>query len=855
MSAVPEKPTLDNVESKWIQVWDDEKTYAFRRDTSRANVFAVDTPPPTVSGSLHMGHVFSYTHTDTVARFHRMRGKNVFYPMGWDDNGLPTERRVQNFFGVSCDPSVPYQANFTPPFRGDPPKDHKAIPISRPNFIELCEELTTQDEKIFEDLFRRLGLSVDWTLLYTTIEERSRRISQRAFLRNLARGEAYTQEAPTLWDVDFRTAVAQAELEDRDRPGAYHTLAFHRTDDQGDVLIETTRPELLPACVALVAHPDDERYKPLFGSTVTTPLFEVEVQIHPHPLAQPDKGSGIAMICTFGDLTDVIWWRELQLPTRAIVTRDGRLAQDAPEGLSSNKGLQNYASLAGKSVKQAQTAIVEMLKASGEMHGEPKPITHPVKFYEKGDRPLEIVTSRQWYIRNGGRDEPLRNDLLARGKQLTWHPDHMHHRYDNWVEGLNGDWLISRQRWFGVPVPIWYAVDSNGDTNYDSPLMPDESQLPVDPSTDVPPGYTNDQRGQSGGFVGDPDVMDTWATSSLTPQIAGGWAEDNSLFDQVYPFDVRPQGHDIIRTWLFSTVVRSHFEHGVAPWTNAALSGWILDPDRKKMSKSKGNVVTPIDLFETYGSDAVRYWAASARPGIDTAFSEDQMKVGRKLATKLLNVTKFVLGLGEADMTVTPSVDLDSAMLARLAAVVDETTHAFEHFDYARSLERTESFFWWFCDDYVELVKARAYGTHGDELAQSARVALRRALSTLQRLFAPILPFATEEVWRWWNEGSVHAASWPTRVELTNGINSLDDTVITAIGDTLALIRRAKTEAKVSQRAIVTHATVTATPEQIEIIRRGFGDIVDAGSVQNVKFVEGDDGTVAVDVTLEAASS
>jgi len=855
MSAVPEKPTLDNVESKWIEIWDSEKVYAFRHDTSRDDVFAIDTPPPTVSGSLHMGHVFSYTHTDTVARFHRMRGKNVFYPMGWDDNGLPTERRVQNFFGVSCDPSVPYQPQFTPPFRGDPPKDHKAIPVSRPNFIELCEELTAQDEKVFEDLFRRLGLSVDWSLLYTTIEERARRISQRAFLRNLARGEAYTQEAPTLWDVDFRTAVAQAELEDRDRPGAYHTLAFHRTDGQGDVLIETTRPELLAACVALVAHPDDERYQPLFGSTVTTPLFNVEVPVHAHPLAQPDKGSGIAMICTFGDLTDVIWWRELQLPTRAIVTRDGRLAQDPPEGLLSDTGRSNYAQLAGKSVKQAQTAIVEMLRESGEMFGDPKAITHPVKFYEKGDRPLEIVTSRQWYIRNGGRDVTLRNELLARGKQLTWHPDHMHHRYDNWVEGLNGDWLISRQRWFGVPVPIWYPIDGNGDINYDAPLVPDESQLPVDPSTDVPPGYTNDQRGQINGFVGDPDVMDTWATSSLTPQIAGGWAEDNSLFDRVYPFDVRPQGHDIIRTWLFSTVVRSHFEHNAAPWTNAALSGWILDPDRKKMSKSKGNVVTPIDLFENYGSDAVRYWAASARPGIDTAFSEDQMKVGRKLATKLLNVTKFVLGLGEADMSVPPTQELDCAMLARLAGVVEEATHAFENFDYARSLERTESFFWWFCDDYVELVKARAYGTHGDDLAQSARVALRRALSTVQRLFAPILPFATEEVWRWWNDGSIHNASWPTTFELTGDIASPDDSVIVAICDTLALIRRAKTEAKVSQRAVVTHATVTATPGQIAIIRRGFGDITDAGSVQQVEFSETSDVTVTVDVTLETASS
>ena len=850
MSAVPDKPTLDGIEPKWIGTWDSAGTYSFDREATRDRVFAVDTPPPTVSGSLHMGHVFSYTHTDTVARFWRMRGKSVFYPMGWDDNGLPTERRVQNFFGVSCDPSVPYVAGFQPPFRGDPPKDHKAVPVSRPNFIELCEELTAQDEKVFEDLFRRLGLSVDWSLLYATIDERSRRASQRAFLRNLARGEAYTQEAPTLWDVDFKTAVAQAELEDRERPGAYHTLTFHKSDGSGDITIDTTRPELLPACVALVAHPDDDRYKPMFGSTVRTPLFDVEVPILAHPLAQIDKGTGIAMICTFGDVTDVIWWRELQLPTRAIVGRDGRILPEAPEGITDAKGIENYAVLAGKSTKQAQTAIVELLRASGEMIGEPRAITHPVKFYEKGDRPLEIVTSRQWYIRNGGRDADLRTALLGRGGQLRWHPDHMHHRYDNWVEGLNGDWLVSRQRWFGVPVPVWYSVDVNGEVVNETPLVPDESRLPIDPSTDVPAGYDESQRNQPNGFTGDPDVLDTWATSSLTPQIAGKWGDDDDLFARVYPYDVRPQGHDIIRTWLFSTVVRSHFEHGQAPWANAAMSGWILDPDRKKMSKSKGNVVTPIDLFENYGSDAVRYWAANARPGIDTAFSEDQMKVGRKLAMKLLNVTKFVLGFGDVDGNAVPTEPIDVAMLKRLAGVVQEATNAFENYDYARSLERTESFFWWFCDDYVELVKSRAYATHGEEGAASARAALARALSTIQRLFAPILPFATEEVWSWWQTGSVHRAQWPTVAELTAGTSGdADDAFIDAVGGALALIRRSKTEAKVSQRVAVAKAVISGSAAAVAAIKAGWADIADAGSVQSVEFAE-TNGDITVDVTL-----
>ena len=798
-----------------------------------------------------MGHVFSYTHTDTVARFWRMRGKSVFYPMGWDDNGLPTERRVQNYFGVSCDPSVPYVPNLQPPFRGDPPKNHTPVPVSRPNFIELCEELTAQDEQVFEDLFRRLGLSVDWSLLYTTIEDRSRRTSQRAFLRNLARGEAYTQEAPTLWDVDFRTAVAQAELEDRERPGAYHTIAFHKSDGSGDVLIDTTRPELLPACVAVIAHPDDERYKPLFGTTVRTPLFNVEVPVLAHPLAQIDKGTGIAMCCTFGDLTDVIWWRELQLNMRAIISRDGRLIAEAPHGLTDETGISHYNALAGKTAKQAQTAIADMLASSGEMVGEPRPITHPVKFYEKGDRPLEIVTSRQWYIRNGGRDAELRDALLARGAGLTWHPDHMRHRYSNWVEGLNGDWLVSRQRWFGVPIPVWYKLNEHGEVLHESPLVPNESHLPIDPSTDVPEGFTEAQRGQPGGFIGDPDVMDTWATSSLTPQIAGKWEDDNDLFARVYPFDVRPQGHDIIRTWLFATMVRSHFEHKTAPWSNAALSGWILDPDRKKMSKSKGNVVTPVDLFEQYGSDAVRYWAAGARPGVDTAFSEDQMKVGRKLATKILNVTKFVLGFGDADESVAPTEQVDCAMLHRLAAVVEECTTAFEAFDYARALERTETFFWWFCDDYVELVKTRAYSEDSPEGSLSARIALRRALSTLQRLFAPLLPFATEEVWNWWQTGSVHQAQWPTSAELTASIStSPDEALLNAVCTTLAIIRRSKTEAKVSQRQGVDMASITASADAARAITAGWIDIANAGSVAQWEIAISENAEIAVAVTL-----
>ncbi|QXC60824.1 valine--tRNA ligase [Aquihabitans sp. G128] len=861
---VPEKPSLEGLEGKWGASWEQAATYAFDRRAARADVFSIDTPPPTVSGSLHVGHIFSYTHTDTVARYQRMQGKDVFYPMGWDDNGLPTERRVENFYGVRCDPTVPYVDGYAPPEKpGKKRQDFDAI--SRRNFVELCEQLTATDEQVFEDLFRLIGLSVDWSLSYTTVSQRSQRTSQRAFLRNLARGEAYSSEAPSLWDTTFQTAVAQAELEDRERPAAYHDLAFHRRDGGPDVVISTTRPELLVSCVALVAHPDDERYQPLFGSTVTTPVFGVEVPVKAHKLAEPDKGTGIAMICTFGDLTDVIWWRELQLETRAVVGKDGRFRRDAPEWLPTDAARSAYDQFAGKASGGAQQVMVELLADSGELIGEPRKINHPVKFFEKGDKPLEIVTTRQWYIRNGGRSEELRSTLLDRGAELNWHPDYMRHRYDNWVGGLNGDWLISRQRFFGVPIPLWYRLDADGVADHDQPLTPPESALPVDPQADVPDGFTADQRDQPGGFTADPDIMDTWATSSLTPQIACGWEEDAELFAATFPMDVRPQAHEIIRTWLFSTVVRSHYEHGTVPWANAALSGWILDPDRKKMSKSVGNVVVPTDLLEQHGADAVRYWAAGGRPGTDTAFDPGQMKIGRRLAIKVLNASKFALGLGEAPADAAVTEPLDLTMLAELAGLVDDATRAFDGFDYARALQRTEDFFWSFCDDYLELVKGRAYRAD-DPAAVSARVALRIALNTLLRLFAPFLPYVTEEVWSWcradgdalpgFEAASVHRASWPTSSELRAVVGDQPEaagtpSVLVVAAEVLGRIRKAKSDAKVSMRAEVATVVVTDTHDRTAALLLAASDVCDAGKVAELSTALAADGVEGtVEVTL-----
>ncbi|EHS86816.1 valine--tRNA ligase [Bifidobacterium breve] len=859
LTPLPDKVGVDGLEDKWRAVWDEDGTYKFRNTRDRKAVYSIDTPPPTVSGSLHVGHVFSYTHTDVIARYKRMRGYDVFYPMGWDDNGLPTERRVQNYYGVRVDTSLKYDPDFKPPFEGTEGKKIQAkdqVPCSRQNFIELCERLIGQDEQKFEALWRKLGLSIDWTQTYHTIGEHPRRVAQKAFLRNLARGEAYQQDAPGLWDVTFQTAVAQAELESREYPGFYHKVAF-RFEDGTPIYIETTRPELLAACTSLIAHPDDERYKPYFGKHVYSPLFHVEVPILAHPAAEMDKGAGIAMCCTFGDVTDVEWWRDLKLPTRSIIQRNGRIAMDTPDWITDPAGRAIFEETAGKTTFSARKIIVDKLRESGDLDGEPTPTKRMTNFYEKGDKPLEIVTSRQWYLRNGGTDADLNAELISRGKELEFHPDFMRVRYENWVHGLNGDWLISRQRFFGVPFPLWYPVKADGTADYDHPITPSEDRLPIDPTSDVPEGFTEDQRDVPGGFTAEQDIMDTWATSSLTPQIVTHWEEQDeaskALFKMTFPMDLRPQGQDIIRTWLFSTVDRAHLENKCLPWAHATLSGWILDPDHKKMSKSKGNVVVPNEPIEKFGADAVRYWSASARLGLDATYDEGQMKIGRRLAIKLLNATKFALAIGREDENhhvgeaaeaswnpADVTEPLDRAAMAKLALVVRQATEALEAYEHSKALEVIESYFWQFCDDYIELVKNRAYGTPDEQgnvpsekAVKSARTALGLGLDAFARLLAPYLPYASEEVWSWMHagSGSVHRAAWPVVDPYVEAATGASPELLTWAGKAVEQLRKIKSEAKVSMKTPILSVALSAAAEGVDAIHAALGDIAQAGRV------------------------
>ena len=848
MGAIPEKYDHEALAAACLERWEQLGIYRWDPSRGRDETFVIDTPPPTVSGSLHVGHVFSYTHQDVLARFQRMRGKNIAYPMGWDDNGLPTERRVQNVFGIRPDLSVAYDPNWKP--RRVTGKKERVEQVSRLNFIEACETITQEDEAIFEHLWRRLGLSVDWSQQYATIDEHCRRLSQLSFLDLVQKGQVYQTLAPTLWDIDFRTAVAQAEIEDRERPGLAHDIRFG-IEGSGEFVIATTRPELLGACIAVVAHPDDPRYQALFGKTAITPLFHAPVPILPAEHADPEKGTGILMVCTFGDIMDVEYWKRSDLPLKQLIGRDGRMMSvrygEAPlESREPERARAAYAELEGLTAKQARKKVAELLAAQGSaidgqgpaLVGEPQSIQHPVKFYERGERPLEFVPTRQWFIRLLEHKQAL----LEQGRKIQWHPAYMRSRYENWVEGLNQDWCVSRQRYAGVPFPVWYPVRDDNEPDYESPIFASEDQLPIDPIVAAPPGYREEQRGQPGGFTGDPDVMDTWATSSLTPQIMSHWRIAAERHRKLFPMDVRPQSHEIIRTWAFYTIVKAWMHEGEIPWRHVVISGWILDPDRKKMSKGKGNVETPEQWLDEFSPDAVRYWASRARLGADTTFDPKVFKIGRRLAMKLFNASRFSfmqldrIGVSEQLLPIDDiSEPLDRDLVAHLRRTVAHATQALEGFDYASALQGTEQFFWEFCDDYLELVKIRSYGEEDTSGRRSAAATLQLALRTFLRLFAPFLPYVTEEIWSWRLAGasaqpSIHISRWPTPDETAAVEPPAEGAVLECAAEVLRKIRASKTQAKKSLRWPVTRLEIVGPKAAQAALLPVLPDILHAGN-------------------------
>jgi valyl-tRNA synthetase len=809
----------NEVEPRLQAGWQEAGVYHFDLQ-GEGPVYSIDTPPPTVSGHLHLGHVYSYSHADFMARFWRMNGYNVFYPMGYDDNGLPTERLVERRLGI------------------------RATEVGREAFIEKCLQVSEEEEQAYEALWQRLGLSIDWRYTYRTIDGLSRRTCQLSFIDLYKKGLVYHKEAPSIWCPECGTAIAQAELADLERESVFYTLAF-RLEDGETLQIATTRPELLPACVAVFVHPDDARFEALVGQRATVPLFGQQVKVLADPGADPEKGTGVVMCCTFGDTADVEWWHTHELPLRVIIGRDGRLTEGAGR-------------FAGLTAAEARRQIVQTLEDSGLVLDR-QPIAQSVRVHERCDTPVEYIVTKQWFIRL----LDARDEFLEAGEKIVWHPAHMQARYRAWVENLHWDWCISRQRYFGVPFPVW-TCDGCGEV-----VLADEAQLPVDPLEQQP---ARPCACGSASFTPEQDVMDTWATSSLSPQVVGRWLTDEALcerlYEKVFPMSLRPQAHEIIRTWAFYTIVKSHYHFGALPWRDAAISGWGLAPEGAgKISKSRGGgPMAPQEMIERYSADAARYWAASTGFGKDSIISEEKIQAGAKLVTKLWNVARFserFVADHELSSETPPLSLADRWILSKAQRLIERVTALFRDYDFAAAKSETEGFFWQvLADNYLEMCKLPLY----EEDSPGARYALHTALLTVLKLFAPFLPYVTEEVYQGLfaaGGGSIHRASWPVVEE------ALIDERAEAAGDVVVeiatAVRRYKTENQLRMGAELARLQVAV---QDIVLRQALDDAVaDIRSVtraQRVEIVEQvdtdltiieDTGTMTVALVREESTS
>lgn len=812
MKEFPKNYNFTESEKKWQKFWQEKQIYAYDENIAKEETFVVDTPPPTVSGQLHIGHVYSYTQTDFIVRFQRMTGKNIFYPMGFDDNGLPTERLVEK------------------------QKQIKAYNMSREEFIKICTEVVASEEEKFRSLFNQIALSVDWNLEYQTISPLSRKISQMSFLDLVQKKQVYRDNQPILWDPVDGTALAQADIEDKEKTSFMNYITF-KTEEDATLTIATTRPELLPACVAVFYHPDDKRYKHLANKFAVTPLFNEKVPILADSLVQPDKGTGLVMCCTFGDQTDIAWWKTHNLPLKAIITKKGTI--NFPHNIN----------IDGLKIKEAREKVISILKEQNLLIKQEE-ITHIVKCAERSGAPLEILTVPQWFIKT----IEHKDELLKRANELNWHPKNMKIRLENWINAISWDWCISRQRYFGVPFPVWYSKRAGEEGKI---LYADISQLPIDPLKDLPLGYSKDE------VEPDLDVMDTWATSSVSPQlsthgISKNFTVNKDKHDKLFPMDLRPQAHEIIRTWAFYTVLKAHLHQNTLPWKNIMVSGWCLAEDRSKMSKSKGNVLVPEKLLEQYGADVIRYWSANSRLGSDAAYSEDVMKNGKRLVNKLWNAAKFVSihfdKLSDEDKKETLANvkekithEFDQWMINKLVELVKETTYELQNYEYANAMHLTEKFFWAiFCDNYLEISKTRCYDAENKnpEGQYSSILTLYHVMQTLLKLFAPFIPHITEELYQiLYSENSIHAkGEWVNYDGLHYNIEAK---YAEGLLEILDLVRKFKAEKNLSIKASIKLLKVTGFELSIELT----ADLKNVTSAEEIQFEPSDD-KIKVDVIL-----
>ncbi len=776
-------------EPKWESYWKEKKVFEFDSG-KKGELFTIDTPPPTVSGNMHIGHAFSYSQQDFVARYKRMKGFNVYYPFGTDDNGLPTERLVEKLKGV------------------------KSTRMERPEFVELCRKTIKEIKPDFIFDWVRIGCSCDFSKPYSTIDAHCVRTSQKSFVDLYKKNLLYRRAAPSIWCVNCQTAIAQAELEDKDLPSSFSDVTF-KIKNGDNITIATTRPELLPACVCVFVHPDDKRYRKLVGKNAIVPLFNQEVEIFADASADPEKGSGILMICSYGDRFDVDAINRKKLEPRICITKDGKMNDYAKH-------------FAGLSIKDARKAILEELEAKGLLTAK-KQISHVVNVHDKCGTEIEFLAAEQWFIKVMDNKEKF----LEAGNKIKWHPETMKPRYDHWVENLNWDWCISRQRHFGVPFPVWYSKKDG------SIIVADESQLPVDPLVDVPKGY------KRGDVIAEKDVLDTWMTSSVSPQIILNWAEDkgyNLDFRKMYPMSLRPQAHDIIRTWAFYTIVKGIYHNNDVPWKEILISGNVSDPKGEKMSKSKGNVVYPRAVIDKYSADALRFWAAGSKLGEDLAYLEKDLVTGQKFVNKLWNASKFSLMHMEdyKHPKKHPKLEsFDAWMMSKLQRIIKSATESFDGYEYSKSKHETDKFFWQvFCDNYLEICKDRLYnpGVRGKEGKYSAQYTLYLSLLSIIKLMAPITPHITEEIYQLYFSKidgaiSVHVSSWPEYDQslVDDNSESMGDKLI----DVIAKVRKYKSESQASLKEPIKVLTLDLDEDDVKPFLE---DLKAATKAETVKF-------------------